>query len=259
MISEAQRRLHHHVATLPDENDWFSWLALLRHHGVPTRLLDVTNSLFVACYFAVRDAVPGKDSAIWIVSRHHVNTSFSEWARRPDDTWLRSSPFGPFTHGEYYWPMPKNLATHVEAPTLTSLKDELNGLKFWPAVDAAIRGYVEKPGVAAVEPTWMSRRHEAQQGVFLVPFNVRNSFEGNLFSFLSMSEDLIDERPVPPDEDGMLRLWAHSKVIKLRVPASLHGILRVRLESMNIRELTLFPDAEGVFSHLTSLIPMEGR
>ena len=49
---------------LPPDEDILSWWTLMQHYGAPTRLLDWTESLYVACYFAVRDE-PNKPGAIW--------------------------------------------------------------------------------------------------------------------------------------------------------------------------------------------------
>ena len=54
--------------TEPRPTDEWEWLFLLRHHSVPTRLLDWTESPIVALYFA---ALQGKDApgdgAIWVL------------------------------------------------------------------------------------------------------------------------------------------------------------------------------------------------
>lgn len=58
-----KRKAHlllHHV---PDEHDSFQWLALMQHHGAPTRLLDFTWSPYVAAFFALERATV--DAAIW--------------------------------------------------------------------------------------------------------------------------------------------------------------------------------------------------
>lgn len=262
LLSESQRRLHHFIENLPDEDDRLSWLALLRHQAVPTRLLDVTRSLFVACHFALREAKPEEDAAVWIFSRHAIDSAFLNWSFETDKTWLRSSPFTGAQYGDpYYWPQPKNGRLHASPPTIESLRhrDLPHSFNYSAVLDAALRGYIEKPGLAAAEPFWISRRMDVQQGTFLIPFNVRRSFETNLSTFLRLSMDEIEERAVPTEHDDLFRLWAYSRVTKLRLPASLHPILRVRLDSMNIRDLTLFPDTEGALSHLTSLIPVDGR
>lgn len=50
---------------VPEEKDDFQWLALMQHHGAPTRLLDFTWSPFVAAFFALERAT--KDAVIWAV------------------------------------------------------------------------------------------------------------------------------------------------------------------------------------------------
>jgi len=46
-------------------------LSLMRHHSVPTRVIDFTEHPLVAAYFAVHNA--SDDSAIWVVDRRYIN------------------------------------------------------------------------------------------------------------------------------------------------------------------------------------------
>ncbi|HEY3385690.1 MAG TPA: FRG domain-containing protein, partial [Saprospiraceae bacterium] len=54
-----------------------SWdpLYLMQHHGLPTRLLDWTESLMTALYFAVCDAKEDSDAAVWVLDPYALNNT----------------------------------------------------------------------------------------------------------------------------------------------------------------------------------------
>src|SRR5262249_25643244 len=141
VLTEAQRRLHQFLDKLPDEDDQLSWLALLRHSGVPTRLLDVTRSIFIACYFALRNAKPKCDAAIWIFKRLTIDSNFIEWSLGANPSFLRTSPFTVSHYGEpYYSPIPKRSRNPRPPPTIESLRANaaFPWLNFAGTLDAAL-------------------------------------------------------------------------------------------------------------------------
>jgi hypothetical protein len=93
----------------PPENDIVSWLVTMQHYGCPTRLLDWTESPFVAVYFAYCDMPENqtKPAALW---KYDARLAMNALQRQPDDTGLE-------------FPRPRDSGTLAD-----SWSDELNTL-----------------------------------------------------------------------------------------------------------------------------------
>lgn len=57
----------------------WDWYFIMQHYGLPTRLLDWSESALVALYFALRDRKDvDKPAAVWVLDPWHLNEQF--WA-----------------------------------------------------------------------------------------------------------------------------------------------------------------------------------
>ncbi|MGL0949183.1 FRG domain-containing protein [Vibrio vulnificus] len=65
MIERFKSGAHLFLDHLPKNHDVLSWLAVMQHHGAPTRLLDFSFSPYIALYFALESGC--EDAAIYCV------------------------------------------------------------------------------------------------------------------------------------------------------------------------------------------------
>lgn len=63
------------TSSCPEHKDYVSWLPLMQHYGVPTRLLDWTESLLVAAFFAIPSEISTSNAAVWILAPGELNRS----------------------------------------------------------------------------------------------------------------------------------------------------------------------------------------
>jgi hypothetical protein len=73
-----ERRAHQYLSDPPARMENLEWLALMRHHGAPTRLLDWTRSPYVAAFFALDEADNKLESAVWAVNVQALKSAARE-------------------------------------------------------------------------------------------------------------------------------------------------------------------------------------
>jgi hypothetical protein len=85
LLYRFQQYAHNYLRHVPSLNDLSSWYALMQHHCVPTRLLDWTESPYVAMYFAVEDKATERrrrekesHSAVWAIDLAWLETKGRE-------------------------------------------------------------------------------------------------------------------------------------------------------------------------------------
>ncbi len=72
IIHVFQRKAITYLEDPPPVGDVLRWLAIMQHHGAPTRLLDFTWSPYVAAFFALESS--SRDAAVWAVNAVEIGT-----------------------------------------------------------------------------------------------------------------------------------------------------------------------------------------
>ena len=147
LYREFHRRAHIYYPNPPKKHDHLGWLALLRHHEGPTRLLDFTYSPFIATYFALEDA--DKDAAVWAINK----------------VWLREEAKKVVTTGvEDGCKVHNDFVMKRDGKSFEKIFWKTKPLRF----------------AMGFAPMKMNERLSLQQSVFLCPGDITAPFEDNL-------------------------------------------------------------------------------
>jgi len=71
LLQEFKLDAPRYLAAMP-ATDW-EWLFVMQHYGLPTRLLDWTESALLGLYFALRDHDRGTDAGVWVLNPWWLN------------------------------------------------------------------------------------------------------------------------------------------------------------------------------------------
>ena len=239
LTREFRRRYHDHKIGISDPIG-IEWLSLMQHYGAPTRLLDFTYSFFVAAYFAIEkpceQSCPCAGCAILnLISRRlsKVN-SHAIWAIRSD--WIKEGiklleddgkdvRYLTIEQNEWKWKFEEQW--DLQEPFFESLLN-LRRKDRNPEDEDPIKRSQNVPSCAfPVNAMRLNERSTIQQGVFICPGNVTQSFEKNLKSLQGF------------DNPQNLR-----KLVILFSPEQRLDALK-RLHAMSINKATLYPGLQG--------------
>lgn len=216
ILEDFKRRAPYYLDHLPPDDQPFEWAALLQHYGAPTRLLDVTDSFYVAVFFAI-EAGPA-DSAVWAFDSSRLVVS-------PSLNKVLTIAF--------------DLHVHRDDPDARAFANERY------AKDGRL-------GVVQARPFVLHPRLRMQQGSFLFQVRADSYFERNLcecFEIECTAEQLLPSpRQVTLDElPARVRYAANNqaRLVKLRIKPTVHASAMVELRRMNISSETLFPGLDG--------------
>jgi hypothetical protein len=206
-----KRRAHHYLQHLPRDEEELEWMALMRHHGAPTRLLDWTRSPYVAAFFAIAEAKEDEPSVIWAVDANAVKSEAVQLLGECGI--INGQATGKFSLG---------------AP---GVFDRI----FLEDAQLAI--------VAPVEPYRTNERAISQQGLFLCSSKSFYGFEFGLKQVLRNDRERAEAWSREKDPQG--EPFRPERLFKLYVAPQARSALMKELYRMNINYGTLFPGLDG--------------
>ena len=216
IIEKFISRAHHYIQSPPSSNEIFEWLSLLQDFGGPTRLLDFTDSFYIAAFFAAELAE--SDACIWAINEVDLFEAFIEDSHKASRENIDSKKYI------------EELITGVFHST-----DDL---------------------VLSVRPSRLNERVAIQKGLFLFPRNLSKSFEENLCSTLGFGFDTLaskNSRKISTKE--MLKnLHNPPSVLKINLSHKWNYDVIGDLYTMNIDSASLFPGLDGFARSLRFIV-----
>lgn len=225
ILYEFARRAHHYnPVPLSSSISGVELVALLRHYGGPTRLLDVSYSPYVALYFALE--------------------SFRLRA---------TSSTGPTAGSPAIWAFSREALQSGAGKVLGALGASTRADEAVENAFHEVRELGRTPNrgqcVLVGEPLRLNDRMAAQQGTFLIPYTSSRSFEENLLGPFQRRVNTSILRRKPGRSWKRFRMG--TPVVKLVLGPGLIERGMMELHRMNITAASLYPGLDGFARSLT--------
>jgi hypothetical protein len=173
-----RRKSHLFLDHIPEEDDSFQWLALMQHHGAPTRLLDFTWSPYVAAFFALERAT--KDAAIWALFPPGLSNTMIRTIRASQK--VTEDEIGPWVKGNYeryFLPNEQQIVTIGEPHRMNQRLIAQSGTFVMPGVlDAPVEKLAPSNSIKKFTLATSKLRKEAMSELYSMNINNATLFPG---------------------------------------------------------------------------------
>lgn len=184
--------------------EWDSYF-LMQHHGVPTRLLDWTDSALIALHFAIRDKqVPPKGGAIiyvlnpyWLIKKINSNDEFKRAKERWKEYAKKDSSVEEGDWDRLYLPADEDDFKEklLDTPAIPMLVDS-------PHVTRRIAAQRSRFMIFGTDPLWLSS-HLGRKASHLISISIPATFISRIRQ--QLRDAGVTESVVFPDLDGLGR------------------------------------------------------
>ena len=182
------------IPNQPEDDDFLTWLLWLQHYGMPTRLLDWSENILVAAFFAVIDN-HNEDGELWSLWPDELN-SVSEI----DGMALRNHRKVKFLCAEPYHSNPDQLVIELEIDSRPTSPIAFLPRNLFPRMSTQMSVFTVHPSLKDGGKT-ITEVVLSDQGIckYIIPKNLKSQFEQKL-SYLG-----INHRTLFPDLEGMAK------------------------------------------------------
>lgn len=206
-------------------------LALMQHYGCQTRLLDFTMAPLIAVYMAL-ESVGELVGTMKCYAAHHPGCVRGDVKRPGVAIWaINLDSFKSCRRGENRWESVENATQDAERILMPDSEPKL--------------------GVIPLFPTSCNDRISAQEGLFLMPCSLQNSFEENLREAIGNVTQKSSDLRTAEEE---MRTGNQVSVYKFVFGSALHKNLNGLLLDANVTAKSIYPDLTGLGKFVSSEI-----
>lgn len=229
------------------------WYSLMRHYGIPTRMVDFTESPLIALYFALSDCDVKHNFSVWCVNSKKLgNAEIQKEINKATAIDYGINAMRKFYNkgrcetnrvrprnctGIYYNAISAICANEEFAESI--LGDEIDNPRL---IDVGL-------DIVYIYPKHRNARMGAQSGLFLMQTRLSKSFMEALHSTCDSLADRRATKEIILTAENRDSLCVDS-IIKFEFNATLKDEGRRLLQMANISPRTVYPDIEGIAKEL---------